>query len=175
MKNDGHFRFPHPQICLKQFSNICKKCSLFFYYVAGWKMIKDFHKKIKFKKKFKMVILVSFTKNIFIMYLWLQILVCLFLQEKMSIAWKWNTIQVPDGMTGHAQICMIMPVNLDAIKSLYVYNNRINKLRTILKQAEISLFRQYSNYTYTFRIVNLHCKGFILCSIIGEYGQSITY
>ena len=25
LKNDGHFRIPHPQISLKQYLNICKK------------------------------------------------------------------------------------------------------------------------------------------------------
>ena len=37
MKNDGHFRIPHPQISLKHFSNICKNVVYFFYYVGGWK------------------------------------------------------------------------------------------------------------------------------------------
>ena len=45
-KNDGHFVIPHPQISLKQFSNIFKPP----YYVGGWKMIKDFCKTKKFKK-----------------------------------------------------------------------------------------------------------------------------
>ena len=49
-KNDGHFRIPHPQISLKQFSNICKNVVYFFYYVGGGKMIKDFRKTITFFK-----------------------------------------------------------------------------------------------------------------------------
>ena len=49
MKNDGHFRISHPQISLKQFSNICKNV-VFFYYVGGGKMFKDFRKTIKLKK-----------------------------------------------------------------------------------------------------------------------------
>ena len=54
MKNDGHFGIPHPQISLKQFSNICKNVVYFFYYVGGWENDRDFRKK-KFKKKLKMV------------------------------------------------------------------------------------------------------------------------
>ena len=57
LKNDGHFRISHPQISLKQFSNICKNVVYSFYYVGGWKIIKDFRKTIKFKK-IKMVSLV---------------------------------------------------------------------------------------------------------------------
>ena len=30
LKNDGHFRIPHPQISLKQFSNICENVVFFF-------------------------------------------------------------------------------------------------------------------------------------------------
>ena len=37
LKNYGHFRIPHPQISLKQFSNICENVVNFFYYVGGWK------------------------------------------------------------------------------------------------------------------------------------------
>ena len=38
LKNDGHFRIPHPQISLKQFSNICENVVyFFFYFVGGWK------------------------------------------------------------------------------------------------------------------------------------------
>ena len=33
LKNDGHFRIPHPQISLKQFSNIFKNVVYFFYYI----------------------------------------------------------------------------------------------------------------------------------------------
>ena len=47
LKNDGHFRIPHPQISLKQFSNIYENVVYFFYYVGG-KMIKDFRKPKKF-------------------------------------------------------------------------------------------------------------------------------
>ena len=38
LKNDGHFRISHPQISLKQFSNM----------YGGGKIIKDFRKAIKF-------------------------------------------------------------------------------------------------------------------------------
>ena len=34
LNNDGHFPIPHPQISLKQFSNISKNVG-FFYYVEG--------------------------------------------------------------------------------------------------------------------------------------------
>ena len=44
VKNDGHFLIPHPQISLKQISNICENVVNFFYYVGGGKMIKDFRK-----------------------------------------------------------------------------------------------------------------------------------
>ena len=37
LKNDGHFQIPHPQISLKQFSNICENVVYFFYNVGGWK------------------------------------------------------------------------------------------------------------------------------------------
>ena len=30
LKNEGHFRIPHPQISLKQFSNICENVVYFF-------------------------------------------------------------------------------------------------------------------------------------------------
>ena len=50
LKNDGHFRIPHPQISLKQFSNICENVVYFFTMQGGGKMIKDFCKTIKFKK-----------------------------------------------------------------------------------------------------------------------------
>ena len=59
MKNNSHFRIPHPQISLKEFSNICENVVYFFYYVGGGKMIKDFGKK-KYKKKLNMVSLVFF-------------------------------------------------------------------------------------------------------------------
>ena len=52
LKYDGHFRISHPQISLKQFSNICENV-VFLYYVWGGKMIKDFPKTIKKKKKKK--------------------------------------------------------------------------------------------------------------------------
>ena len=35
LKNDGHFQIPHPQISLKQFSNICKNVVIFAN-VGGW-------------------------------------------------------------------------------------------------------------------------------------------
>ena len=35
LKNDGHFRIPHPQISLKQFSNILENVFYFFYYIGG--------------------------------------------------------------------------------------------------------------------------------------------
>ena len=50
LKNDGHFRIPHPQISLKQFSNICENVVYFFTMQGGEKMIQDFRKTIKFKK-----------------------------------------------------------------------------------------------------------------------------
>ena len=59
LKNGGHFRTPHLQISLKQFSNICENVVYFFYFVGGWKMVKDFHKTIKFKN-IKKVSLVFF-------------------------------------------------------------------------------------------------------------------
>ena len=50
LKNDGHFRIPHPQISLKQFSNICENVVYFFTMQGGGKMIKDF-RKTKINKK----------------------------------------------------------------------------------------------------------------------------
>ena len=50
LKNDGHFRIPHPQISLKQFSNICENVVYFFYYVGGWKNDNAFQQNKKFKK-----------------------------------------------------------------------------------------------------------------------------
>ena len=49
LKNDGHFRIPHPQISLKQFSNICENVVYFFIKQGGGKMIKDFCNKKKQK------------------------------------------------------------------------------------------------------------------------------
>ena len=38
LKNDGHFRISHPQISLKQFSNICENVVIFLLCtVGGWK------------------------------------------------------------------------------------------------------------------------------------------
>ena len=37
LKNDGHFRIPHPQISLKQFSNICENVVYFFLLCRGLK------------------------------------------------------------------------------------------------------------------------------------------
>ena len=51
--NDGHFQIPHPQISLKQFSNICKNVVSFFTMQGGGKMIKDFRKPIKYLKNKK--------------------------------------------------------------------------------------------------------------------------
>ena len=51
LKNDGHFRISHPQISLKQFSNICENVLYFFTMQGVGKMFKDFHKTIKLKKK----------------------------------------------------------------------------------------------------------------------------
>ena len=53
LKNDGHFRIPHPQISLTQFSNICENVGYFFYFVGGWKNDKGFSQNIKFFKKIK--------------------------------------------------------------------------------------------------------------------------
>ena len=50
LKNDGHFRISHPQISLKQFSNICENVVYFFTMYGGGKMIKDFRKTINFLK-----------------------------------------------------------------------------------------------------------------------------
>ena len=50
LKNDGHFQIPHPQISLKQFSNICENVVYFFTMQGSGKMIKDFRKTIKFQK-----------------------------------------------------------------------------------------------------------------------------
>ena len=50
LKNDGHFRIPHPQISFKQFSNICENEVYFFFYVGCGKMIKDFSKAKKLKR-----------------------------------------------------------------------------------------------------------------------------
>ena len=47
LKNDGYFQIPHPQISLKQFSNICKNVVYFFTMQGGEQMSKDFHKTIK--------------------------------------------------------------------------------------------------------------------------------
>ena len=47
LKNDGHFQIPHPQISLKQFSNICENVVYFFTMLGGGKMIKDFRKSKK--------------------------------------------------------------------------------------------------------------------------------
>ena len=44
LKNDGHFQTPHPQISLKQLSDICENVVYFFYYAGGGKMINDFCK-----------------------------------------------------------------------------------------------------------------------------------
>ena len=57
LKNDGHFRIPHPQISLKQFSNICENEVYFFTKQGGGKLIKDFRKTNKKNEK-KMVSLV---------------------------------------------------------------------------------------------------------------------
>ena len=54
MTNVGHFRIRHPQISLKQFSDICENEVYFFYYVGEWKN-EDFCKTENFKKKMKMV------------------------------------------------------------------------------------------------------------------------
>ena len=42
LKNVGHFQISHPQIILKQFSNICENVVYFFFYVRGWKNDKGF-------------------------------------------------------------------------------------------------------------------------------------
>ena len=51
LKNDDHFQIPHPQISLKQFSNIYENVVYFFYNVGGWKNDKGFLQKKKKKKK----------------------------------------------------------------------------------------------------------------------------
>ena len=35
LKNDGHFRIPHPQISLKQFSNFCENVVYFLWLCTG--------------------------------------------------------------------------------------------------------------------------------------------
>ena len=51
LKNDGYFRIPHPQISLKQFSNICENVVYFFYYEGGWRNDKGFLQNNKIFKK----------------------------------------------------------------------------------------------------------------------------
>ena len=58
LKNDGHFRIPHPQISLKQFSNICENVVYFFLLCRGWKNDKRILAKLLNLKKLKMVSLV---------------------------------------------------------------------------------------------------------------------
>ena len=38
LKNDGHFRIPHPQISLKQYSNICENVV----YILDYQVLEDF-------------------------------------------------------------------------------------------------------------------------------------
>ena len=38
LKNDGHFRIPHPQISFKHFSNFCENL-VFYDYVGGEKVL----------------------------------------------------------------------------------------------------------------------------------------
>ena len=45
-ENYGHFWIPHPQISLKQYSNICENVLYFFDYVGGGKVLEDFRKVI---------------------------------------------------------------------------------------------------------------------------------
>ena len=47
LKNDGHFRIPHPQISLNSFQTFAKMQFIFFTMQGGGKMIKDFRKTIK--------------------------------------------------------------------------------------------------------------------------------
>ena len=49
LKNDGLFLIPHPQLSLKQFSNICENAVYFFTMQGDGKMIKDFHTHTKLK------------------------------------------------------------------------------------------------------------------------------
>ena len=58
LKNDGHFQIPHPQISLKQFSNICENVVYFFLLCRGLEKWLRIFAKQKIKKKFKMVSLV---------------------------------------------------------------------------------------------------------------------
>ena len=48
LKNDGYFWVPHPQISLKQYSNICEILFIFYDNVGGGgrKVMKDFRKSI---------------------------------------------------------------------------------------------------------------------------------
>ena len=61
MKIDGHFRFPHPQIILKQFSNICKKIEkMYFIFLLNRvveKLLRNFAKQLNFKKIKKLSVL----------------------------------------------------------------------------------------------------------------------
>ena len=41
-ENYGHFLILHPQISLKQYSNICENVLYFFDYVGGWKSVEGF-------------------------------------------------------------------------------------------------------------------------------------
>ena len=51
LKNDGHFRIPHPQISLKQYSNICENVVYFVWTMQrGGKVLEDFCKAIQFLK-----------------------------------------------------------------------------------------------------------------------------
>ena len=51
-KNDGHFRIPHPQIILKQYSNICENVVYFLslQYVRWQKSVDGFCKAMQFLK-----------------------------------------------------------------------------------------------------------------------------
>ena len=60
MKNDDHFRIPHPQISLKQFSNIYENVVYFLDSVGGWKSVGAFSQSNSIFKNKKMVSLGSF-------------------------------------------------------------------------------------------------------------------
>ena len=50
LKNDGHFRIPHPQISLKQFSNIGENVVVFFLCRGVEKLFRIFAKQKNYKK-----------------------------------------------------------------------------------------------------------------------------
>ena len=56
LKNDGHFRIPHPQISFQTFA----KMQLIFYYEGGWNYDIRFSQNNKIKKKKKKMVSLVF-------------------------------------------------------------------------------------------------------------------